>query len=227
MHIYTEENIVYEYERIVADIDNLGGCSVIRKNKITARLESDPLFSKKLRLYGGGSFQFYADKIGKNIEELDPDKEFKIIARDAGTGARLASSTKIEGENKDVLVTDVLFDNPLTHGNSLEVEIEYHNLGVSFYLTNLWQEPHICDWFVKPDTQTNEMEVTIKFPETPPDWFTKSDVGVSPIPQDWVQVRMYIDDGRRCVLLKANDLKVAITYKAKIDAGEIAGGHTD
>jgi len=220
VHIYTEENIVYEYERVVADIDNLGGCSVTRKNKITARLESDPLFSKKLRLYGCRSFQFYADKIGKNIEELDPDKEFKITARDVTSGVKLDSSTQIEGENKDVLVTNVHFDNPLTRGNSLEVEIEYHNLRVSFYLTSLWQEPHICEWFIKPDTQINEMEATIKFPETLPDWFTKSEIGVSPIPQDWVRVGRHIDNGRPCVLLRASDLKVGISYKVKIDAGK-------
>ncbi len=217
MHVYTEENIVYEYEKIVADIDKSGSCSVIRKNKITAKLETDPLYSKKFKLYGDRSVQFYADKIGKNIEEFDPDKEFKIIARDVTTGVRLASPTQIEGENKDILVTNVLFDSPLTFGNSLEIEIEYHNLEVSFYLTNLWEEPHICEWFIKPDTQIKEMEVTIKFPEILPDWFTKSEIGVSPIPQDWVQVRRHIDHGRRCVFLRASDLKVGITYKVKID----------
>lgn len=225
MHVYTQENIVYEYERVVAEIDKSGGCSVIRKNKITATLQTDPLYGKKFKLYGGRSIQFYADKIGKSIEDLDPDKEFKIIARDVTTGARLASSTQIEGENKDVLVTNVLFDNPITLSNSLETEIEYHNLGVSFYLTNLLEEPHICEWFIKPDTQINEMEVTIKFPEILPDWFTKSEIGVSPIPQDWVQARKYIDNGRRCVLLRASDLKVGIIYKVKIDAGEIGVGH--
>ncbi len=197
---------------------------MIRKNKITATLETDPLYGKKFKLYGGRSIQFYADKIGKDIEELDPDKEFKIIAKDVTTRVRLASSTQIEGKNKDVLVTNVLFDNPLTLGNFLETEIEYHNLGVSFFLANLWEEPHICEWFIKPDTQIKEMEVTIKFPEILPDWFTKSEIGVSPIPQDWVQVRRYIDNGRRCVFLKASGLKVGITYKVKIDTGGIRFG---
>ncbi len=217
MHVYIEENIVNEYEKVVIDVNQSGSCSVIRRNKLIATLEADPLYSKKLKLYGDRSIKFYADKIGKNIADLDPDKEFKITARNVTTGVRLASSTQIEGENKDVLVTNVLFDNPLTFGNSLEIEMEYHSLDVSFYLTNLWDKPHICEWLIKPDTQIKEMEVTIKFPETLPDWFTKSEIGVNPIPQDWVQVRRYIDHGRRCVFLKASDLKVGITYKVKID----------
>lgn len=217
MHVYVEENIVHEYEKMIADIDESGSCSVMRKSRITATLDVDPVYSEKFKLYGDRSIRFYADKIGRNIEDLDPDKEFKIVVRDAATGSGLASSTQVEGEDKNVLVTDVIFDNPLTLGDSVEIEMEYHNLDASFYLTSLWKEPHIWNWFIKPDTQIKEMEVAIKFPQILPDWFTEQETGVSPLPQDWVQVRKRIDNGRRCVFFKASDLKVGITYKVKIE----------
>jgi len=219
MHVYTEEKIIYEYEKVVLDIGNSGVCSVGRKNKIAVRLQSGPLLSKKLRLYGCRSIQSYADKIGVDVADLDPDKEFKITARDVTSGAKLDSSTEIEGENKDVLVTNVLFDNPLTFGGSLEIEIMYDNIDTGFYLANLWEEPHLCRWLIKPDTQTKEMEATIRFPEILPDWFTKSEIGVNPIPRDWVRVDRRIDRGRRCVLLRAEDLKVGISHRVTLSCG--------
>lgn len=219
MHVYTEEKILYEYEKVVLDIDNSGVCTVVRKNKIAVRLQSDPLLSKKLRLYGGRSIQFYADKIGVDVADLNPDKEFQITARDISSGVKLDSSTEIEGENKDVLVTNVLFDSPLTFGGSLEIEIRYHNLDPAFYLTNLWEEPHLCRWFIKPDTQTKEMEAVIRFPETLPDWLAKSEIGVNPVPQDWVRADTCADHGRRCVFLSAIDLKVGISYKVTLSCG--------
>lgn len=226
MHVYIEENIVYEYEKIFAEIDDSGICSVIRKNKITARLEKDPLLNKKLSLYGGRNIQSYAEKIGKKVADLNPDKEFKITARNTTSAARLDSSTRIEGLNKDILVTDVRFDKLLTCGVSFEIEIEYHNLDAGFYLTSLWEEPHICQLLIKPDTQTREMEVTIRFPKVLPDWFMRSEVGVNPIPRDWARISSFIDNGRSCVVLKANDLNVGISYRASIYARDNRVGNT-
>ena len=214
-------DIVYEYEKTIIDIDNSGNCSMVRRNKITALPGAEPITDKKFGLISDKSVQLYADKIGKNIENLDPDKEFKITARDVTTSVRLSSSTRIEGDRKDTLTTNVLFDTPLTSDNPIEIEITYQNLDVSFFCTKLWEGPHLSEWAFRFDNPCTELEAEIIFPEILPDWFTKEDIAVSPIPIDWViKVDRHIKHNRRHLRLKARNLEAETIYRLKIDIGQ-------
>lgn len=213
-------DIVYEYEKTILDIDNSGNCSMVRRNKITAPPGVEPINDKKFKLIGDKSIQLYADKLGKNIGNLDPDKEFKITARDVTTGVRLSSSTRIEGDQKEELTTNILFDTPLTSDNPIEIEITYQNLDVSFFCTKLWEEPHVSVWTFQFDNPCKELEAEIIFPEILPDWFTKSDIAVATIPKDWDEVDKYIKHNKRHLCLKASNLETEKLYILKIDIGQ-------
>lgn len=219
MHVYIEENIVYEYEITAAELDGSGLCTFKRKTKILSRFQPDPMPAREFRLYSGASLRDYAAARGMELGSFNPDEEFCIIAKNAASGAKLESSTRMEGKNMDVLVTNVRLDNPLGPGESLEVEMEYGGLGGGLLLASLWQEPHTCRILVKPDTQTRDMEAAIIFPESPPGWFVKSGVGVRPVPGDWASVERRADNGRESVILRAVNLNVGINYRINIEAG--------
>ncbi len=219
-----ESNPEFVQERhvLTMDIQEDGSCSLIRTIELLYK-GSGELSIKKFGLRHQG-IEPYAKKRGLELNQLLEvgDKEFQIQALDKKTMVKLASWTFIEGQNKDVFMTTVRFDNPLTPENPrINLEIRYRNLDVSFFWKKLWEtEGHQDEWFEAAREPIGHYEAQILFPEKLPSWFRKTEIGTSTVPANWATVTKDIFNSRRRILIQADNLESGCSYSVKIDAGE-------
>jgi hypothetical protein len=212
-------DLYYEYDKWFIDIKKDGSCLMKRLAKIVPTDKSIPITDKKFIISHEG-IGFYLSKTGKELSQIDPDKEFGIVVRDINNNVRLGSSTSFGGIKNEELVTNVIFDNPLRKDapdlDKIEIEITYSKLDVSFFWKKLWEE-HMDVWVIEVDNPVRNHETQILFPETLPSWFRLTEIGTVLIPKEWAFLTKGTLHKRKRLLLTASNLERGNTYKLKID----------
>ncbi|MBA7503856.1 hypothetical protein ES706_02477 [subsurface metagenome] len=208
-------DVYCEFDKILVNIQKDGNCSMKRTIKIVPTEQSKPIPDKKIILAHEG-IDFYLSKTGKVLSQIDPDKEFGIEVRDVKNKVRLGSSTDFAGMKKERLVTNVIFDVPLTKDDPGEIEIKYSYLDVSFFWKKLWGI-YQDEWCVTCSNPVKEYNLEILFPEVLPFGFRLTEIGVVLIPREWAYVKQDTIYKRKRLLLTASNLEVDKSYKLKID----------
>lgn len=208
-------DVIVEYDKFSIEFNKDWSCSILRRIKLVPPEGAKPLLDKKLSLIYN-SIDPYLTKTGKTIDEINPAKEFGITVADERNEVRLPSSTTFTHDNTS-LTTNILFDNPVTHDNPIELKVKYSHLAV-FFWQKLYHE-HTDEWFIRPTNPIQEYEVEILFPRALPTWFRPTQIGTALIPDSWAEVRKDIKHGRRRLFLSASSLQPKQDYKLKIDIG--------
>jgi len=206
-------DVIGEFDKFSIDFNKDWTCSILRSIKLVPTEGATPLLDKKILLIYD-SIDPYLYKTGKKIDDIKPDKEFGIIAIDERNKVRLGSSTAFT-HNNTWLTTNILFDNPVTHDNPIELKVRYSHLD-TFFWQKLWQE-HTDEWFIRPNNPIQEYELEILFPKTLPTWFRPTKIGTALIPDSWAEVQEDTKHGRRRLFLSASNLQPSEDYRLKID----------